>query len=173
MKKILGIILGVLTFICGIYCLANPAIALSSVLIVFAITLIVEAIGYFMLWLEIRNIKQSGLLLLNAILTFIAGILLLTNNFAQIFAGSMLITIISIYMVCQGITTIANSFKLKDSIKTSSWVLILVFGILVTIAGISSFFNPITLLLTIGIIISIDIMIAGLCLIAVSFAANR
>ena len=171
MRKVLGIILGVLMCIGGFYCLMAPGLAFSSLTIVFGITLIESAIAYFIIWLKTKDLQVStSKLLINAILSLLAGIALLTNMFTQLFVETVMLYMIAIVMTARGITQIAHSFDIKKVIPGSKWVLNLICGILVTISGIMCIINPAALAITLGIIISINIFTSGISLIVLSLS---
>ena len=171
MKKVLGIILGVLMCIGGFYCLMAPGLAFSSLTVVFGITLIEAAIAYFVFWLKTRDLPVSTTkLLINAILSLIAGISLLTNIFTQLFVETFILYMIAIVMAARGIIQIAHAFDIKKAIPGSNWVLNLICGILVTISGIMCIINLLVLSLTIGIVIAMDIFTAGISLIVLALS---
>ena len=173
MRKVLGIILGVLMCIGGFYCMMAPGLAFSSLTVVFGITLIESAVAYFVFWLNVKDLKvNSSKLLINAILSLLAGIGLLTNIFTQLFVETFLIYMIAIVMTIRGIMQIAHSFDIKKVIPGTKWVLNLICGILVTISGIMCIVNPIVLAITVGIIIAINIFTSGIILIVLSFSIN-
>lgn len=171
MKKVLGIILGVLMCIGGFYCLMAPGLAFSSLTVIFGITLIEAAIAYFVFWLKTKDLPVStSKLLINAILSLIAGIALLTNIFTQLFVETVMVYMIAIVMTARGIMQIAHAFDIKKAIPGSNWVLNLICGILVTISGIMCIINPLALSLAIGIIIAINIFTSGISLIVLSLS---
>lgn len=171
MKKALGIILGVLMCIGGFYCLMAPGLAFSSLTVVFGITLIEAATAYFVFWLKTKDLPvNTTKLLINAILSLVAGIALLTNIFTQLFVETFILYIIAIVMTARGITQIAHSFDIKKVIPGSKWVLNLIYGILVTISGIMCIINPVALAITLGTIISINIFTSGISLIVLALS---
>lgn len=169
MKRILGVILGILMCVGGFYCLLNPGLTFSSISTVFAITLIESAIGYFILWIEIKKKGgKSGLLIVNAILSLIGGIGLLTNVFAQIMFEGVLLNLIALFMLVGGVTQIIHAFDIKKKLPGKPWVLDLIGGILVVIAGILSISNPLTLGIALGIRMAINIFTIGISIISLS-----
>ena len=171
MKRIIGVVLGILMCIGGYYCMATPALTFASIAIVFGITLIERAIANFVLWYKLRKTKlDRGLLLVNAILSLLCGIGLLTNSFTQLFVDTMILTIISIVMTASGIIEIVDAIKVDRNIEGAHWVLSLIGGILVLIGGIFSLTNPLVLSITLGLVIAIDIFAFGIGLIVRSLA---
>ncbi len=172
--NILGIIFGILMVIGGGYCIASPDVTFMNLLVVLAITMIESAIANLILWIKIKKIGgKNGRLIANAIISAIAGIGLLTNAFAQFFTADFMLIMIALIVLASGIELIIKSFKIKKfAIRKKLWILVLIFGILMTIAGIVSLINPVSLALTIGIITGIDIMMTGFGVIAISIVLD-
>lgn len=173
MKKVLGIVLGILMCIGGIYCMTSPAATYATVSMVFAIVLVENAIGYFFIWNEERKAGMAdGWQLVSAILSLAGGIFLASNFAAQLVVDAALLGVIAGFMVAFGITRIIDSFKLKKVLKGNTWIVILISGILITIAGVVSFINPAALAITVGLNMSINIFLTGLTLIVFTFAVD-
>lgn len=173
MKKVLGIVLGILMCIGGIYCMTSPAATYATVSMVFAIVLVENAIGYFFIWNEERKAGVAdGWQLVSAILSLAGGIFLASNFAAQLVVDAALLGVIAGFMVAFGITRIIDSFKLKKVLKGNTWIVILISGILITIAGVVSFINPAALAITVGLNMGINIFLTGLTLIVFTFAVD-
>lgn len=169
MKRILGIILGILMCVGGFYCMINPALTFSSLSTVFAITLIESAVAYFVLWLEVKKIGgKSGILIINAILSLIGGIGLLTNVFTQIMFEGMLLNLVALFMLMGGISQIIHAFEIKKILPGKPWILDLIGGILVTIAGVLCIVNPLILSIAVGITMATNIFTIGISIITIS-----
>lgn len=170
--KILGIILGILMCIGGVYCIAMPALTFGSLSTIFGIILIESAIAYFILWSEIKKRGgKSGLLFLNAILSLLLGISLLTNLLTKLVVENLILTIIAMYMIINGVVQIIDAVNTKKESK--HWILSLIGGILIVFGGIFSIANPIVLELAIGINMAINIFVVGAGLIMVSLAYKK
>lgn len=168
MKKILGIILGILMCIGGFYCLMSPDITFSSITVVFAITLFESAIGYFSLWRTIKLLGgKSFLLFVTAVMSVICGISLLTNIVTQLFVESFILTLISFYMIAAGVLEVVNAIKFAE-LTGYRFILSIILGILLIVCGILSVTNPVALAMSIGTLIALDIMATGAVLIVLS-----
>lgn len=172
--KILGIIFGILMVIGGIYCVASPGATFMTLLVILAITMIESAIANLILWIKIKKIGgKNGRLIANAIISAIAGIGLLTNAYAQFFTADIMLIAIALIVLVGGVELIAKSFVIKKiALRKNIWILALIIGILMTIAGIMSLINPASLALTIGTLVGIDIVMAGFGVIAISIALD-
>jgi uncharacterized membrane protein HdeD (DUF308 family) len=64
-----------------------------------------------------------------------------------------------------GIVTIINSISMKKATGSGIWILSLIFGILDILVGCYSFFHPMVLAVSLGILIGIYFIETGLTLI--------
>lgn len=130
---IANIVMGLVYFILGLIFFLNPE--LSNVLvsvftgIVFIINGILSIVSY---------IKREGFELYNYNLIY--GIVLLILGFASLFLGNILTIMLGVYYLVCGIQKINYAILLKK-FEESSWLLILVTGILIMVIGIAAFFN--------------------------------
>jgi uncharacterized membrane protein HdeD (DUF308 family) len=106
--KIWRAIVAILYVVAGLYFLANPLIALSTLTLFLAGVLFVEAFSNVAVYFQSRHVGGSGWLLVNAVITFILAVLifrrwpgislwaigtlvgidLLTNGFSRLMLGS-------------------------------------------------------------------------------------
>ena len=172
MKKVLGIILGLLMMTGGFYCIKAPGITFLGLILVFGITLIESAVGYVVIWSVIKKAGgKNGLLIVNAILAFIVGFALLTDYFAQYVAEGMMLTMVAVVMILIGIEQINFAIKIKKlNGNFVIFLLMLIIGFFMALAGVASLINPIVLEMTIGTLIGIDIMLMGINLMFNTFA---
>ena len=172
--KILGIIFGILMVIGGGYCIASPGVTFMSLLIVLAITMIEWAIANLILWIKVKKAGgKNGRLIVNAIVSAIAGIGLLTNAFAQFFTADFMLIMIALIVLAGGVELIIKAFNLKKLPRLKKfWIPALILGILMTISGVMSLINPVALALTLGVMTGIDIMMAGFGIIVISLVSD-
>lgn len=169
MKKVLGIILGVLICVGGFYCILMPTITFSSLTIILAITIIERAIAYFVIWLQTKKKGNSHpLLLVNAILSIICGIGLFTDFFTQLIVEGMMLNMIATFMIISGIIDIVDLFKNKKQLPGGLWIISLIMSIMLIFSGIFSIINPLILEITIGTIMAVNIFTFGISLIVKS-----
>lgn len=169
MRRLIGIVLGALMCIGGVYCLLDPTLAFINLIVVFGFALVGVSIGYFIFYLKLNKLGiSSGTLLVNSLLSIVLGLLLICDFFTQIIVENVVVYFIAGYMVFAGISTIMNSFKLKDYLHSSFWIILFIFGVLTFIAGFLSLVNPIVVVISIGVLIAVDMFIVGSSLITVS-----
>ena len=191
--KILSVILGVLMIGTGIYCTATPLTTYAILPTVIGIVMLAEGIGCIVAWAQCRKEerKSTVLLLINAILSVIMGILVLMNDMLQLSMAAAIPMFVSSWMVVTGIFRIVDSFYIKRASKETRkivgkseeavaarsflreisklWWLHLISGILLVIAGALSFTSPIVTAVAIGVYMGIDIIVTGVNLITLAF----
>ena len=178
-KKVLLFILGLLVMFGGVFCVARPlAVDMAMIWIM----------GFVMFFYAIENIvtykerKRMGIAdgwnLAGAILGLICGLVIIISGTAKLIVGEMLIYILFIWMIISGIITLIGAFNLRkfkntgepaiDSF-TGNWGWYAVLGVLMIIAGIFGCAYPLITALAIGIFVGVDIIVAGIQMMALSF----
>ena len=167
--KILAIIMGVLLAIGGFYCVAAPVATYEALIWLFAIGIIVDGVTRILVWNEQRKAGvASGWTLAGGILSIILGILLLSNIALNIITGVFLAYVIAIGMVVGGITRIVAAFQIRNAgpfAGQSSWVAILILGLLTTAVGIWFVINPGAVVITVGFLMGLSIIFSGVALV--------
>lgn len=169
MKKAIGIVLGILMCIGGVYCLFAPVLTYSTVAIIMAITMIESSIGFFYIWNLGRKVgKPNTWMLVQAILSLVAGILLIANDSLKIVMDTMILGMVAGYMIIVGVISIINAFKVKKLTEGKDWIALLIMGILIVISGVLSLINPAALAISLGIMMAMNIITTGINLITIS-----
>ncbi len=181
---ILSIILGVFMTVVGFSSMFTPLMTYSIMPWLIAISVMVEGITGFVFWMRNRKEKKAGWLLVSAVLSVVLSGILLSDIliqaaveliYAQIFAGWITVT---------GILTIVEAIRKKkirnaaesassDTASVRYWWVSLILGILLVICGVDGIFNPIGIMITLGMLMSISIAIAGMNMIALAFACRE
>ena len=179
LKKILIIVLGVLTVISGIILIANPGMALPMMGAMLAIGMFMFSLTAILTWSSRRDAGEAdGFSLFMAILGFIFSLFFLGNIWAQLISAEVLFYMELIFMIVEGVILIVRAFqvrKLKDSRDPieqeigSTWGWILAAGILMIIAGIFALCHPLGALVVNGIYMGIEIVVAGIAAIILGF----
>ena len=166
---IVSIILGVLIAILGFLCLFTPILTFMS-------------IGYFIIilffvygvWAIINTIvsKKVGPSLVFGILSLIAGIvgLVYPSDFT-LTTDLVLLYIAGGWFILMGIFSIVMAFMQKKLTGKFGW-LGLILGILSIIVGVFTFVQPFFMAITLGILISIYFIEAGINMVVLGTMVN-
>ena len=178
--KVLAVILGVLMVISGVYCLLFPGMQYWMIAYIVGVCMILDSAGRLAAWWNSRKEGESqGLLLLSGILSLIFGIVLVLSPTLQLAFDLFLIYMMASWVVLLGILRIVHALNLRKLNKTyeknplgKSWGIALVLGILMILLGIYSFFHPLVMAMTIGMLIGIGLIIAGVNIIYLGAASS-
>ena len=167
-RKICSIILSIIMIILGVYCIFTPDITYLSLAYIIGISILFDAIGKIVNWWHYRkeNDLSDSWLLLSGILSCIFAVILLSDGLFQFALDMTIVYMIAIWILITGIIRIIRSFKIRKIYKKTDligrrWWIVLTFGIILSCVGILSLFNPMLLIVTIGINIGLAILISG------------
>lgn len=175
LRKIIIIVLGILTVFAGIYVIANPEIALPLMGGMMAIAMCVFATSSLLNWFERRAEGEADVFsLIMAILGYIFSLLFAGNILAQLLSAEIMLYMELAFVVVEGIILIIDAFRmrgLKNAKRPilqkigASWGWILAAGILMAVTGIFALCNPLGAVITNGVYMGIGIVAAGIAVI--------
>lgn len=157
-NKAVGIILAILVLIAGIAMLIAPLRALIAVEYVTAAALIFLGTFRFVNYFSLPSEQKSAIVLVNAIIFFITGILLIVQGplaIAESFAF-----LFSVISLTNGIAKLSASGAVKKAGGSSGWMIFS--GILDILAAIFFLTAPFMMQRALGLIASIYLIIAGI-----------
>ena len=171
--KVVSIILGALMLIGGVYCLFTPIATYSALSWLIGFSMLVEGIGSVLTWNDRRKLGfADGWTLAGAIVSIILGCFLLGSFAAQLAVDLFIAYLIAAWLVIGGITRIVVSLKLRKLRNTAgagaigaNWGVLLVMGIIVTVLGVMCLFDPIAVMIGVGVMLGISIVCVGVDLI--------
>jgi len=177
MVTVLSVILGVMLICGGISCLVLPEITFLTLGYIIGVGMIVDGIGLIIAWFQRdRSRAGSGWLLAGGIISLLLGLVAVCNGFVQLALDNFIIYMAIAWMIVFGIVRIILAFQVRKVFKAAEsvdrntdigrdWWIGLILGILLLICGIVGIFVPGTVAHTIGILMGISIIIAGVDLI--------
>lgn len=166
----LYLILGVVATLFGISLLGNMVLAVTTVAFIAGLYFLASGVfGAIITIADRKFIHLWGLKLALHILVIIAGICMLTR---PAFALSFLWFICGFGFLFDGITMIILALEIKKA-NVGSWVLLLIFGILVALAALSIMGNPILGLAVVAIGASISTLVFGISNIVYAFQVKK
>lgn len=175
--KIFNCIIGVLSILSSVYCIFYPGITFLSSGLLVTIILGAWGIGAIINYVVNKSEKQKSDAAMGA-LGLVAGIAAAVFSLIAIFTPAIrlildiiILCIFAGWLIVDGIKSIAMSFNIKKE-GSKSWILSLILGVIVLLAGIIGFFNLIFLAQTIGMLIGILLMTYGIKLILSVFEKN-
>ena len=157
------IIFGVLLIACGFSCMFTPLITFIDA--GYFIVILVSVYGVMGIVKAITK-KEFGVGFVFSIISVIFGITTLFFPGLMTLADGVLIYMAAAWFVIQGIVSIYTSFAVKKATGSKMWILQLIVGILGVLLGCYSFFHPLLVVVSIGILIGIFFIECGISMIA-------
>ena len=166
---VLFIILGILLVAGGFSCIFTPLLTFMNtgyfvviLMFVFGIIGIIKAIVE----------KRFGVSFVFDILSVILGIVMLSFPESLLFAEGVMLIMTAVWFILMGIITIVNAVSVTKAISGGLWILQLIFGILAVLIGVGSFFEPLRMAVTLGVLVGIFFIETGFTLMFSGFAAK-
>ena len=171
--RIVSIIMGVLLLVGGVYCMLTPIATYAVLSWLIGLSMVVEGIGSVILWNELRKEGlSSGWMLAGAIISILLGVFLLGSYAAQFALDVFIAYFIAIWFVVGGIARIVTALSARTQqnqvaygATQTSWVALLVLGIISVILGILCLFNPLAIVIGFGFMLGLSIAFTGVGLI--------
>ena len=151
----------------GIACLFSPGMTFLNTGYVIAILLLIYGIVGI---INVIKKRAHPVQLVVDILAIIVGVMAIFRPMNTLVIDAILAYLVSAWFVIQGGISIFVSIRAKAYRKNWYWGLIL--GIIGLIVGIYSFFHPMVSAITIGILIGIYLIQAGLNMIVLATAVD-
>lgn len=171
--KIFNCILGVFSVFASLYCIFYPGITFLNSGWIVAILLSVFGIcSIFDYFTRTRKENKSKSEAAWGIAGLVFGIAAAVISVLAVFipAVRLVFDVVIIYMfvswlIISGIGSIVNSVQIKKNSDSKIWILTLIMGILVVLAGVYGVFHMLFIARTIGMLIGIELMAYGIRLI--------
>lgn len=170
LSRILWVIAGVLLLIAGVICIADPSVVLVAMPLYLGISMMISGIVDIVIFAKgNRYMSGSGWFLADGILTVLLSLFIL---FHQTFTMLSIPYIFGMWLLFSGISKFVNSFELKR-MEVRGWGWFTAMGVLLAIAGILSFWNPVLELVTMGVLVGVLLIFQGTASILRACFSNR
>lgn len=167
--KVISILLGILMTIAGIVFLFRPGATFNTLVLLLGIVLIVSAVSSLVNYFSVKHSGRSNVwTLISAILSLIAGIILITNHFARFFVQDVLLLLIAIGILVKGILQTAEAITLKGFAGSMGFgsSALLAIGLIMIVCGIIFLISPGMLMGFISTAVSILLIVGGISMLA-------
>ena len=177
--KIFSALLGIVMIIGGIYCIMMPEMPFLALGWIVAVSMIVDGVVNIATWSVRRKLGfADGWTLLGAVFSLGFGGLLIASETMQLAVDIVIAYMAAVWILWIGILRMARAAQLRHihnqliaSGIAKHWWLVMLTGVLLIVVGIFSLINPGIMGITIGLLIGIDILFAGINAIVVSCIA--
>ena len=172
--RAISIVLGIFLVFMGFDCMFTPSLTFSTLAWIIGFSMLISAIGDLCTYSDKKMLGlANGWDLTGSILSLIFAIVLVFSNMMQNLVNTWIVYIVAIWLIVMGGLRIVSAVKLhnfrKDlpaSLKGDRWLISLIAGIILILVGIFGCIYPGVIASTIGILMSIFIIISGLGMIA-------
>jgi uncharacterized membrane protein HdeD (DUF308 family) len=166
----IGVLLGLLFILLGIWVLQSPIESFVTFAIYFAITFIISGIGSVAFSISNRqSLEGWGWELAAGILQLFLGFALLANPGVSMI---ILAFFVGFWLLFRGFTTISIAVELKkDEQKNWGWVLFS--GILTTVLAFMVLLNPLFAVSSLSIFVGMALIMAGVAQVVIGFQMKK
>lgn len=170
--KVVTIVFGILLVIGGMYCIFTPVATYATVSWLIGLAMIVEGVASIASWSDLRKLGlASGWTLAGAIVSIVLGVFLLGSYVLQFAVDVFIAYVIAFWLVFAGIARIAAAISIRsqDQTGSSGWIVQLVLGVLIILLGIMCIFNPLSVMISVGMMLGVSIVFVGVDLVVNGF----
>lgn len=165
-----GLLLGILFILLGIWVLQTPIESFVTFAIYFAITYIISGIGAIAFSISNRETLDGwGWQFAGGILELIMGIALLANPGVSMI---VLAFFVGFWLLFRGFSTISIAVELKKD-KAKNWGWVLFSGILTTILAFMVLLNPLYAVSVLSIFVGLSLIMAGVAQIIIGIELKK
>ncbi len=164
-KRIATIILGVVLIIGGIWCISTPISTSLAIVWIFGIFMLVKAVADLFTYSDRKALGYAdGFSLAMSIISLIFALILIGSWKMQAITETILLYFICFWLIVGGVISIVGAIQLKRALDINPvWGIVM--GILVIIVAMIGIAHPIIGAISIGLIVGINILVAGIELI--------
>jgi len=167
--KWIGVILGVLMAVLGLYGTFHPVMFFASLGWLIGLAVLAAGFDGFGAWWAGRKTKAASVWdLVLAVLSVVFGIMLISNIWLRVLTDEALLVLFGVWITLSGVLRIVNAVKLKPK----AWGLLVVLGAALIILGIVSLAHPLITALSIGWCVALNFAFQGINMIFGAFAAE-
>ena len=156
---------GIVVIILSIYIFNNPAAVLAGISFWFGILVLAAGLVGIVAWLASDKTERESMSLLWSILTFVFGLLMVTNVLATM---KTLTIIFGLWCLLSGLFLLTTGWSLKK-INSIGWVMVIV-GLFCVVAAVMMIMDIGSGAIAISTLLGLQTLLTGIALVLSSFA---
>lgn len=167
--RIVSIIVGIIMTVAGVIFLFRPGTTFATLIFILGIVLIFSSITSMVNYFSVSSGGRRNVwTLITAILSLIAGILLISNHFANFFTSVVILYVLAIGILVKGILQVAEALTVKSMVGGMGMgsSALLVIGLFLIVAGIIFIISPGLLMGFISTAVSLLLIVGGISVLA-------
>lgn len=172
---ILFLIMGILSVMAGIYFAMNFGAGFEYIALMVSIYFLVSGIIKLYIIIQNRSLPAWPMHLILAIISFIMGIIIITDYFSSwliSISGYMIFIFCGAGYISEAISLISNAIVFKKEFG-GSWILILILGILLLFMAFTIVGNPLLLMAIINIKVAVSALTFGISSIFIALQLKK
>ncbi len=175
--KVIGFILGCLLVVGGVYCIASPVVTFSILGWLFGLVMVVDGITGIFAYVGSRSMGMpSTWTLVAGIISLVLGSIVLGSIALQFALDQFFAYVVAFWLIFAGCSRSADAFRMRKLHNNGSdigknWGLTLATGILILIFGILCLVEPLIAAISIGIVMGLGVVSAGISWITLALNA--
>ena len=174
--KVCGMILGILLIAIGVWCMLTPVATYGALAWIIGLAMIIDGVANIANWIQLRQQDMANIwMMISAVISIILGIILTISLAAQFAFDFFIVILAAIWLIALGVMRIAAGLRLRaihvkggEEEIGKRWWLAVILGVLVLLLGVLSLFDPIVLVVGIGMFMGACIVMAGVTAIGVA-----
>ena len=156
--RVLWCLSGILLVVMGVLFLSSPTTTMVTLSDLLAVVMLVDGIIDMATYFTAKDfVYGAGWVLLDGVLTTIAGLFLQFNRTAAVLAVPILF---SLWILTTGITHTVRAFGFRR-LGSFGWGWLCTLGVLEILAGVLTLFEPITAMVAISVILGVVLLLKG------------
>lgn len=156
--RVLWCLSGILLVVMGVLFLSSPTTTMVTLSALLAVVMLVDGIIDMATYFAAKDfVYGAGWVLLDGVLTTIAGLFLQFNRTAAVLAVPILF---SLWILTTGITHTVRAFGFRR-LGSFGWGWLCTLGVLEILAGVLTLFEPITAMVAISVILGVVLLLKG------------
>lgn len=171
----LFLIMGIISVIAGIYFTMNFGAGFEYIALMVSIYFLVSGVIKLYIIIQNRSLPAWPLHLVLAIISFIMGIIILTDYFTSwlvSFSGFMIFIFCGAGYISEAISLISSAIVFRKEFG-GSWILILIMGILLLFMAFTIVGNPLLLMTIINIKVAVSALTFGISSIIIALQLKK
>ena len=172
--RALSVILGIVLIVGGVMSIVSPGTMVLSLGSLIGLFILIHGVGSLIGQHRFRALGE-GWGIAGAILSVVLGILLMTSAQFQLATNLAIVFVAGLWMLAAGVVLVATALRMARFFTVlpwerphRSWLWLMLLGISLIALGILAYVHPLAGVMTIGLLMGVYVIAAGVNLIALS-----
>ena len=178
--RLISVILGILLIAGGVMSIVSPGAVALNLGALIGLYILIHGVGTLINQTRFRHWGSDGWAVGGAILAILIGAALMTSARFQWLTNLAVVFMAGLWILAAGIVCVATAFRMRRFSQAlpwekprTSWLWLLLLGVLLIAMGILAYVHLMLGIVTIGVMLGVYVISAGIHLIALSCCPAR